>query len=74
MEIRKQHSKSIEYWLAWSENRRSDSGWYFTKGEDGQYVVGYYPQRNGFKEIEFSDKFNACTAFIKKEIESIRTN
>jgi len=30
--------------------------------------------KKGFEEIEFSDKFNACTAFIKKEIESIRTN
>lgn len=73
LEILRRQPQSIEYWLTWSGNKRSDAGWYFTKNENGQYFVGYYPEENNFKEISLFDKFKACALFIKREIESIRT-
>jgi hypothetical protein len=38
-----QHLECIDLWLKWSENKRSNSGWYFRENEIGQYVVGYFP-------------------------------
>ena len=64
------HPQTIENWLQWSEDKRS-GGWYFTKGGENEYGVGYYPDYN-FDFMDFSDKFKACAAYIIREIEMIR--
>jgi len=67
-----QHLECIDQWLNWSENKRSSSGWYFRENENGQYVVGYFPLQERLKTTEYCDKTEACSAFIKREIEDIR--
>ena len=63
---------SIIQWLDWSENKRSSSGWYFTMETDTQYIVGYFPSNKDLKPVKYSDKNEACTNFILREIEDIR--
>lgn len=70
----KENPLCINDWLLWSENKRSDSGWYFKKYSDNKYAVGNLISGKGnIQEIEYSDASVACAAFIKKEIEDIRT-
>lgn len=66
------HPECISYWLNWSNNKRTTSGWYFRQNENGKYIVGYFPAREESKQIEYSDSKEACAAFIKREIEEIR--
>lgn len=66
------HTECVNQWLCWSEDKRSSSGWYFKEIAVGKYIVGYYPTKEHFKQVEFSDIIEACTAFIKREIEDIR--
>jgi hypothetical protein len=66
------HAECVNQWLCWSEDKRSTSGWYLRKNEDGKYIVGYFPIEKKFQSIEYSDITEACTAFIKREIEDIR--
>lgn len=63
----------VEYWLTWSEDKRSRDGWYFLKKDNNKYIVGFigFDSKNQ-KYLEFDDVVSACAAFIKKEIESIR--
>lgn len=68
------HQECIDQWLGWSESKRSSSGWYFKENENGQYIVGYFPFQKGLKVTEYFDKTEACSAFIKREIEDIRKN
>lgn len=69
-----QHLECIDQWLSWSENKRSSSGWYFRENENGQYVVGYFPLQESLNTTDYFDKIEACSAFIKREIEDIRKN
>jgi hypothetical protein len=68
------HTECINQWLCWSEDKRSSSGWYFKESEEGKYLVGYFPTKENFKPIEYSDLTEACAAYIKHEIEDIRTS
>ena len=71
-EILKKHPHLIDEWLRWSDDNRSSTKWYFTKGEDGKCFVGYWPDGKEFEEINTSDEFYACSIFIKNKIESTR--
>jgi len=63
----------IEYWLAWSEDKRSSNSWYFLKKASDKYVVGKISLNGQMnEEFEFDDGVKACSVFIKREIESIR--
>jgi hypothetical protein len=61
----------ISEWLSWSEDKRTTSGWYFKDNENGSYSVGYFSDKIGKEEI-YSDINEACSIFIKNEIEEIR--
>lgn len=74
IEVLKIHPHLVNEWLQWSEDKRTNEGWYFTKGDDGKCFVGHYPEGKEFEEIKSSDEFIACAAFIKREIENIRKN
>lgn len=65
------HPEWIEQWLHYSDDKRVSSGWFLTKNGSQKYVVGYYPPEK-FKTLEFSDSKEACSVFIKFEIEEIR--
>lgn len=68
------YPESIYYWILWSENKRTDQGWYLSidNTKDKDYRVGYYRNGNLIKEDFFIDKESACASFIKNEIEDIR--
>ena len=67
-----QHPEYIKLWLNWSEDKRSSSGWYFKGSEDRKYIVGYYPDNGEIKLSEYTNAAEACSVFIKREIEEIR--
>jgi hypothetical protein len=69
-----QHLEYIEQWLNLSENKRSCSGWYFKQKDSGKYVVGYFPLKGNLKPTEYLNEVEACSAFIKREIEDIRNS
>ena len=62
----------FEQWLLLSADKRTTSGWYFIE-ENDLYIVGYYPKEQNPTLLKYSDVNKACAAFIKREIESIRT-
>lgn len=62
----------ISQWMTWSDNKRSNEGWYFKQSKEGKYIVGYFPQKEGAKMREYSDINDACATFIKLELEDIR--
>ena len=66
------HKECVNQWLCWSEDKRNSSSWYFNEIEVGKYIVGYFPINEHFEPMEFSDIIEACTAFIKREVEDIR--
>ncbi len=60
-------------WLQYSEDKRTDSGWYFTKNDKhNKYIVGYLSNGNRCNETVFSNIVDACTMFILSELEVIR--
>jgi hypothetical protein len=60
-------------WIEYSENKRTESGWYIKQEGQAGFVVGNCtPGRNEDQRSHYSDKAKACAAFIKMEIESIR--
>lgn len=67
-----QHPEFIKEWLLWSENKRTDTGWYFRQDNEGKYIVGYF-SNSSTSQSEYSDASLACAAFIKHEIEDIRS-
>jgi hypothetical protein len=63
-----QHPELLDEWIEYSEDKRSDHGWYIRRESDSTFKVGYRP--NGDSEL-FSNGIDACAAFIKFECESI---
>lgn len=59
----------IDEWVRFSDDKRSSSGWFLQRGSKG-YQVGYFPDG---KAVDYFDDAVACAAFIKREIENIRT-
>jgi hypothetical protein len=69
------HQHCIEYWLIWSENKRSSDGRYFIKKDDQLYIVGRLSADGNKNEVfEFDNAVEACSAFIKREIECVRAS
>jgi len=69
-----QHQQYIEQWLIWSEDKRTDAGWYIRKEDWGGYIVGHLSTLRRFEIFKYTDVVRACAAFIKREIEEIRNN
>jgi hypothetical protein len=64
----------VEEWLCFSADKRTSAGWFFRKGPRG-YQVGYFPaERTHDQTVDYSDGAAACAAFVKREIEDIRTD
>jgi len=61
----------IKYWITWSENKRTSSGWYIIN-RNNKYIVGFYPENKNSKLEEYDNEAEACANFIKKEIEAMR--
>ena len=72
IKILKKDPNLIAEWLQWSDDSRSSSTWYFTRGDDGICFVGHWPDGKEFEKLITSDEFKACASFIKRQVESTR--
>jgi hypothetical protein len=68
----KKNPDKIMDWLIWSDDKRSYVGWYFIEEKDNHFLIGYLPKDDKVGELRYSDKIQACAAFIKRELEYIR--
>lgn len=66
------NQQCIDDWISWSEDKRSNSGWYLINTENETFIVGHMASDSQFKTTEYFDRIEACAAFIKHEIEEIR--
>ncbi|MBX7061113.1 MAG: hypothetical protein K1X52_05590 [Pyrinomonadaceae bacterium] len=65
--------KNVEDWLAWSDNKRTDSGWFFRHRLTGGFEVGYLPATEDRPTFHYTktEVFRACAKFIKYEIDDV---
>jgi hypothetical protein len=66
-----QCQECIDEWIAYSEDKRTNEG-YYIKLEGKEYIVGYLGKNENFRFTKFGNKINACASYIKKELEEIR--
>lgn len=62
------YPECMEDWLIWSEDQRSSSHWFWGKGANNHYFVGFFPFDSSIPECIFEDKKSACSYFIEKAI------
>jgi hypothetical protein len=63
----------VKDWMQYAEDKRTSSGWYVTQNDEGCYETGYITDaRTGTNRVQYENAVDACAAFIKREIESIR--
>ena len=61
------HPELVEAWLAYSEAKKVESGWYL----EG-LVVGYYEPGKGMgRKQRYPEAAQACAEFVKKEIDAL---
>lgn len=63
----------IKWWMQYSEDKRCLPGWYFKRKTDTEYIIGYINEEaiSNLYEEEYEDGLDACTSFIKHEIDEI---
>ena len=65
-------AECVEEWIQYSEDKRT-CGWYVMKINEGWYEIGHVTVRGDLQERrKYEDCIDACAAFVKREIESIR--
>jgi len=65
----------VQEWMQYIDDQRCSSSWYFALNDENLYEVGFYdsnadPARSN--QVVFDNAMDACAAFIKHQIESIR--
>ena len=60
----------VNDWIEYSEDKRTDGGWYFKQAASGKYLVGC-AGNTGIAETEYDDKIKACAKYIKQELDVI---
>jgi hypothetical protein len=64
----------IQEWMQYAEDKRTPSGWYLTQNDEGCYETGYIADaRTRTNRVQYENATDACAAFIKHEIESMRS-
>ena len=66
----------VQEWMQYAEDKRTSSGWYVTLNDEGCYETGYFDiaaDPNVANRVQYESAVDACAAFIKHEIESIRS-
>ncbi len=62
----------VTEWLSYSEDKRTNEGWFFQRGPEGFQVGRLASDSSLHSLVNYTDEFIACAAFIKHEAESIR--
>jgi hypothetical protein len=66
------NSGSVEEWMQWSADKRTDAGWYFMERTPGEFVVGFFSKLGGHKNVvSFADRIQACATFVVHELEQL---
>jgi hypothetical protein len=61
--------------MQYADDKRTSSGWYVTLNDEGCYETGYIADVwTRTNRVRYDNAIDACAAFIKREIEDIRTN
>jgi hypothetical protein len=66
----------VQEWIQYIDDQRCSSSWYFVLNDEGVYEVGFFdsntdPVRSN--QVVYENAVDACAAFIKHQIESIRS-
>lgn len=67
---------SVQEWMQYIDDQRCSSSWYFVLNDDGLYEVGFFDSNTDpaySNQLLYENAMEACAAFIKHEIEDIRT-
>ncbi|MCX6207172.1 MAG: hypothetical protein NTZ19_13090 [Bacteroidetes bacterium] len=63
------HPEYANSWLTYSENKRSNFGWFIELNDNSNYSVGYFDSKLGkMKENNYDNLISACAFFVVKEI------
>jgi hypothetical protein len=69
------YPECIQEWMQYAEDKRTPSGWYLTQNDEGCYETGYIADAHArTNRVQYENATDACAAFIKHEIESIRSH
>jgi len=66
----------VQEWMQYIDDQRCSSSWYFVLNDDGLYEVGFFDSNTDpaySNQLLYENAMEACAAFIKHEIEDIRT-
>lgn len=65
------HPEVVAAWQQYSEDKRTNGGWYFTT-DASDVEVGYFDARHGVRDVQqYPSREEACTEFILKEVHEI---
>jgi hypothetical protein len=65
----------VQEWMQYCSDKRTSSGWYIRLNDEELYEIGYFDIKadHDTNRVQYKDAIDACAAFIKQEIESIRS-
>ena len=65
----------VQEWMQYCSDKRSSSGWHIRLNDEELYEVGYFDIKadHDTNRVQYENAIDACAAFIKHEIESIRS-
>ena len=66
----------VQEWMQYCSDRRTSSGWYIRLNDEELYEIGYFDIKadHDINRVQYENAIDACAAFIKREIESIRSD
>jgi len=65
----------VQEWMQYCSDKRTSSGWYIRLNDEELYEIGYFDIKadHDTNRVQYKNAIDACAAFIKHEIESIRS-
>jgi hypothetical protein len=76
-EVLLREPECVSEWMQYCEDKRTDSGWFIRPEGPDTYVVGFFTrdraEPGGIHRTKYSDRVKACAAFVKREVEDMRT-
>ena len=68
--------ESVQEWMQYCSDKRTSSGWFIRLNDEELYEVGYFDIKADYdtNRVQYENAIDACAAFIKHEVESIRSD
>jgi hypothetical protein len=65
----------VQEWMQYCSDKRTSSGWYIRLNDEELYEIGYFDIKSDYdtNRVQYENAIDACAAFIKREIASIRS-